>query len=67
MMFDATEVVRVHNEYRGVPGQIEKGPFIWAEEIEIDRVRICEMGARNVADVDLGQEYTVVAEKTISP
>ncbi|KAL1995810.1 hypothetical protein VTN49DRAFT_676 [Thermomyces lanuginosus] len=48
-------------------------PFVWAEDIPIDRVCLCEMGAKNVDGEDeledgaprLGQEYRVVAERRL--
>ena len=40
--------------------------FVWAEDVVIDRVRICRMGARHIeGDAELGQEYEVVYEKMI--
>lgn len=40
-------------------------PFIWARDIVIDRVCICEMGAKPVENPALGQAYRIVAEKRI--
>lgn len=81
--FDGREVVEMFEESRGRrktegqgPGEEEeetgKGRFVWASDIEMNRVQICEMGAKKVegggegkADLGLGQEYTVCAEKTV--
>ncbi|KAJ6096591.1 hypothetical protein N7486_007337 [Penicillium sp. IBT 16267x] len=51
-----------------------KYPFVWAKGIPIDSVTICEMGARKLnleGDSDglkarLGQEYTVVASRSLN-
>lgn len=40
-------------------------PFVWAEGVEIDRARICKMGAKKVEDVDLGMDYEVVRENMV--
>ena len=45
----------------------EHEEFVWAEDVVIDRVRICKMGAKAVEDTELGQEYEVVCEKRIFP
>lgn len=47
-----------------------KYPFIWARNVHIERVCICEMGAQAVVDEDplgarLGQKYRVVAERSL--
>ncbi|KAJ5164523.1 uncharacterized protein N7500_006353 [Penicillium coprophilum] len=51
-------------------------PFIWAKEIPLDTICICEMGARKLhPGVDdrhglngrLGAEYTVIAERDLNP
>ncbi|KAJ5549902.1 hypothetical protein N7461_004600 [Penicillium sp. DV-2018c] len=51
-------------------------PFIWAREIPLDTVCICEMGAKKLyPGVDdpfglnerLGEQYTVVAERSLLP
>jgi activating signal cointegrator complex subunit 1 len=63
--FDATEIMRTYNEKVGIEtGNAVRG-FVWANNILIDRVRICEMGAKLVEDEKLGQEYAVCAEKMI--
>ena len=51
-----------------------KYPFVWAKDIPIDSVTICEMGAKKLnleRDSDglkarLGQEYTVVASRKLT-
>ncbi|RAO65819.1 uncharacterized protein BHQ10_001831 [Talaromyces amestolkiae] len=46
-------------------------PFIWANNVPIDRLCICEMGAKTLTEEDnhlaarLGQEYRVVAERKL--
>ncbi|EKV13307.1 Sucrose/H+ symporter, plant [Penicillium digitatum] len=50
-------------------------PFIWAKEIPLDTICICEMGARKLHPVvndnglneRLGEKYTVVAERSLNP
>jgi activating signal cointegrator complex subunit 1 len=51
----------------------EKYPFVWARNFHIEKVCICEMGAKAVVDGDgdplgarLGQKYRVVAERSLS-
>jgi activating signal cointegrator complex subunit 1 len=63
--FDATEIMRTYNEKGGIEDGSVTCEFVWAEGILIDRVRICEMGAKVVDDTTLGQEYAVFAEKMI--
>jgi activating signal cointegrator complex subunit 1 len=63
--FDATEIVRKYNEHGGTSHGGAPGEFVWADDILIDRVRICEMGAEAVDDATLEQEYKVFAEKII--
>lgn len=47
-------------------------PFIWAEGITLDKLCICEMGAKKIVGdtspdrMHLGEEYTVVAEKSLA-
>ncbi|QKX55654.1 uncharacterized protein TRUGW13939_02751 [Talaromyces rugulosus] len=50
----------------------EKYPFVWARNFHIEKVCICEMGAKAVVDGDgdplgarLGQKYRVVAERSL--
>lgn len=45
----------------------EKKEFVWAQDVKIDRVQICKMGAKAVEDKELGQQYEVVYEKMILP
>ena len=63
--FDATEIMRTYNEKGGTEHSDATGAFVWATDILIDRVRICEMGAKVVEDSALRQEYVVFAEKLI--
>ena len=63
--FDATEIMRTYNENGGFEDGNAVGEFLWAKDILIDRVRICEMGAKLVEDATLGREYAVFAEKMI--
>ncbi|KAJ9487231.1 hypothetical protein VN97_g6099 [Penicillium thymicola] len=51
-------------------------PFIWAREIPLDTICICEMGARKLypgvddshgLNEQLGEKYTVVAERGLDP
>ena len=63
--FDATEIMRTYNENCGVEAGTAMGEFVWANDILIDRVRICEMGAKAVENTVLGQEYAVFAERII--
>ncbi|KAL1983430.1 hypothetical protein VTN96DRAFT_10336 [Rasamsonia emersonii] len=51
-------------------GQQQKYPFIWAENLTLEKLCICEMGARtpdedNALAVRLGQEYRIVAERSL--
>lgn len=58
LRFDATRLI---NEYKG---------FVWARDVRVDRVCICEMGAKKIwsggregeGEV-LDEQYTVVAER----
>ncbi|KOS45640.1 hypothetical protein ACN38_g3360 [Penicillium nordicum] len=58
------------------PTPSQRYPFIWAREIPLDTICICEMGARKLyPGVDdhhglnerLGEKYTVVAERSLNP
>jgi activating signal cointegrator complex subunit 1 len=54
--FDATSLIEQHID------------FVWAENLKIDRVQICKMGAKktmNEAGEVVDEKYEVVAEKTI--
>lgn len=48
-----------------------RGPFIWAKDIHLDRLCICEMGAKPVPYDEskggpvLGQEYRVIGERRL--
>lgn len=50
-------------------------PFVWAKEIPIDSVCICEMGAKKLdvgagdsgLNARLGEKYTVVARRSLEP
>ncbi|GAM41758.1 hypothetical protein TCE0_042f15124 [Talaromyces pinophilus] len=50
---------------------ITKYPFVWASNVPIEKLCICEMGARTLTEQDnhlaarLGQEYRVVAERRL--
>jgi activating signal cointegrator complex subunit 1 len=63
--FNAIEIMRMYNEKVEIEAESATGGFVWANDILIDRVRICEMGAKIVEDEKLGQEYAVFAEKII--
>lgn len=57
MRFDASSLMEMYKD------------FVWAEDVRIDRVQICAMGAQKVLDSDSGEvvdeKYTVVAEKLL--
>lgn len=50
-------------------------PFVWAKDVQIDKLCICEMGAKKLSlDSDhaalnarLGEKYTVIAERSLEP
>lgn len=50
----------------------EKGPFVWARDIPIDRLCICEMGAKPVQHDEssggavLGEEYRSIGERALN-
>lgn len=50
---------------------ITKYPFVWASNVPIEKLCICEMGAKTLTEEDnhlaarLGQEYRVVAERKL--
>lgn len=58
LTIDTTELLYAFNQ---------PTPFVWAKNIPIDRVCICEMGAKPLADDadGLGQAYRVVEEKLL--
>jgi len=54
--FDAKDLIERYKE------------AVWAEDVRIDRVQICKMGAKKILGDDgevVGEEYEVVAEKVI--
>ncbi|KAL3452491.1 AKAP7 2'5' RNA ligase-like domain-containing protein [Aspergillus insuetus] len=70
-----------HSEDEGAPAQPASDntnlsyPFVWARNLPIESVCICEMGAKKLdaeADADgmnvrLGEKYAVVAERSLTP
>lgn len=64
------ETVRGEEE-RPQPTPRSQTPFVWAEGIPLNRLCICEMGAKPVPHDDsqggpeLGEEYTVVGERSL--
>ncbi|KAJ4991048.1 hypothetical protein SVAN01_03398 [Stagonosporopsis vannaccii] len=57
MRFDASTLIDAYKD------------FVWADDVRIDRVQICKMGAKKKLDEDSGEvvdeEYEVIAEKCI--
>lgn len=57
MRFDASNLIEAYED------------FIWAEDVRIDRVQICKMGAQKIVDEGTGEiideQYEVIAEKTM--
>ncbi|KAJ4365436.1 hypothetical protein N0V95_000487 [Ascochyta clinopodiicola] len=57
MRFDASELIDMYKD------------FVWAEDVRIDRVQICKMGAQKIyregGDEVVDERYEVVAEKVI--
>ncbi|KAF3048205.1 hypothetical protein E8E12_011230 [Didymella heteroderae] len=57
MRFDASNLIEAYKD------------FVWAEDVRIDRVQICKMGAQKIRDETNGEivdeRYEVVAEKTM--
>ena len=57
MRFDATSLIEAYKD------------FVWAEDVRIDRVQICKMGAQKILHEETGEivdeKYEVVAEKSI--
>jgi activating signal cointegrator complex subunit 1 len=57
MRFDASSLIEMYED------------FIWAEDVRIDRVQICKMGAKKILNEETGEvvdeEYEVVAEKRL--
>ncbi|KGO69628.1 hypothetical protein PITC_045760 [Penicillium italicum] len=65
-----------HESHSATPLPPSQGyPFIWASEIPLDTICICEMGARKLypsvndhgLNERLGEKYTVVAERSLNP
>lgn len=67
--FDATELMSVFNERKGVKSKVMdqaspqeseptrqeglitgEGPYIWASDVIVDKVKICEMGAKRLTE-----------------
>jgi activating signal cointegrator complex subunit 1 len=56
LRFDARDLIDKYKDYT------------WAEDVRIDRVQICKMGARKTLNDDgevVDEQYEVVAEKGI--
>ncbi|KZM18865.1 uncharacterized protein EKO05_0006465 [Ascochyta rabiei] len=57
MRFDASELIDMYKD------------FVWAEDVRIDRVQICKMGAQKIfregGDEVVDERYEVVAEKML--
>lgn len=55
MRFDASNLIEAYKD------------FIWAEDVRIDRIQICKMGAQKTVDEGTGEvideQYEVIAEK----
>lgn len=77
--FDARELLSQFSEsYKEEPSageaqevaqKVEK-PFVWARDVPLDRLCICEMGAKDIPQEDaerkfLGQEYKAVGERKL--
>ncbi|KAJ5603372.1 hypothetical protein N7537_006328 [Penicillium hordei] len=65
-----------HETHSATPPPSQGHPFIWAREIPLDTICICEMGARKLypgvndshgLNERLGERYTVVAERSLNP
>ncbi|OJD17392.1 hypothetical protein AJ78_02522 [Emergomyces pasteurianus Ep9510] len=65
------EEVEEEDEARGKHKERQKPPFVWAKNIPIDRVCICEMGAKPVPNDGakggpvLGEAYVSVGERSL--
>ncbi|KAL9621599.1 MAG: hypothetical protein Q9160_003991 [Pyrenula sp. 1 TL-2023] len=64
--FDGRQLIGLFEDKGGGQTDDATGPFLWAKDIEINRVQICEMGAKKV-EGEMGQKYNVEAEKLILP
>nr|XP_018910423.1 PREDICTED: uncharacterized protein LOC109039406 isoform X1 [Bemisia tabaci]XP_018910427.1 PREDICTED: uncharacterized protein LOC109039406 isoform X1 [Bemisia tabaci] len=71
---DARELIKCFNHYGGDVGEYKKkasqdkdqtNEFLWAEDIELNKVAICKMGAQKSEDEVLGLVYPPVGEKFI--
>jgi hypothetical protein len=56
---DGTAIVEKFNHFQDADNP-EVKPFVWAEDILIDRVRICKMGAQRSDDPVLGMVYPAI-------
>ncbi|KAK2768493.1 hypothetical protein FQN54_000348 [Arachnomyces sp. PD_36] len=78
--FDARELISRFRNYnkdrQGTPsggqagGQEEEKPFTWAKDFPLEKLTICEMGAKDIPEEDvdrrfLGQEYRAVGERKL--
>ncbi|KPI44919.1 uncharacterized protein AB675_2640 [Cyphellophora attinorum] len=57
---DARDLVEVFETSFGDVEGDEKKSFVWAENIVVDRVRICKMGAVKSEDEVMGMEYPAI-------
>lgn len=74
---DKTSISSEHRSHSVAALPPSRGyPFIWAKEIPLDTICICEMGARKLypgvndghgLNERLGEKYTVVAERSLNP
>ncbi|CAH0382215.1 unnamed protein product [Bemisia tabaci] len=71
---DATALIQCFNQYGGDTTKYKNeafreknqaNEFIWAKDVELNRVAICKMGAQKSEDKVLGQVYPPVGEKLI--
>lgn len=57
------------NSFNGTsPESKAASPFVWAEDVQINRVQICELGAKDATGEnasELGKEYKAVCEREI--
>jgi activating signal cointegrator complex subunit 1 len=51
--------------------QVTTSPFIWAQDVPLDRLCICQMGAKPVpydelkGGPELGEEYTIIGQRSL--
>ncbi len=57
---DGTEVIEHFNGVGGSDGLGDGEEWVWAENVVVDRVRICKMGAEKSDDETLGMVYRAV-------